>query len=174
MNSRGFTLIEILIVVAIVAILAAAAIGNSSGLIDGLRFNNAFNKTVFMVQQARNFSSSGKDNFSHGVQIVNGATSFTIKLFADDDGDGSYDASEESENYSLPSGVSIEVSNLGGSSSECDFPIQILFALRTAEASLKCGTTSTSQIKITLTSATLGRTPSFSITSASGIPQVSQ
>lgn len=58
----GFTLAELFIVVTIVLILAAVALGGVSGTLRNLRFGNAFNKMIFMVQQGRGLASTGRDS----------------------------------------------------------------------------------------------------------------
>ena len=59
-NKKAFTILEIIIAIAVILILATAALSGSGGIIRSMRFNNAFNKMVLMVQKAKSLATSGK------------------------------------------------------------------------------------------------------------------
>lgn len=61
-TSPAFTLIEIIIVTAIIIILTAAAITGASGVVKTLRFNNTFDKVVFMLQKTRSIAIAERKN----------------------------------------------------------------------------------------------------------------
>lgn len=61
---KAFTLIEIIIVMALILILTTAAITGTSKILAGLRFNNTFNKLIGMLQNARNLAMAGKGDES--------------------------------------------------------------------------------------------------------------
>lgn len=58
---KAFTILEIIIAIAVILILAAAALQGSGGIIRSMRFNNAFNKLVLMTQKARSMAVAGKN-----------------------------------------------------------------------------------------------------------------
>lgn len=83
----AFTLAEIIVVVTIVIILAGIAFSSTSGVIKNLRFNNAFNKMVLMVQEARNLAATGKDSraSNYGIDFYQmtqgGVTVHAMRLY---------------------------------------------------------------------------------------------
>lgn len=58
--NKAFSITELIIVIAIILILATAALNTVPGVLQGLRFNNAFNKMVLMVQEARSLAMTAK------------------------------------------------------------------------------------------------------------------
>lgn len=62
MKRPGLSIAELIIVIAIIMVLAATTIGSIGTISRNLRFGNAFNKIVFMVQQARSSALTAKGN----------------------------------------------------------------------------------------------------------------
>lgn len=57
---KGFTLVEIILVVSIIVAVAVFVIGTRFGSQDLTTFRNSYNEVVGLIQQARNFSLSGQ------------------------------------------------------------------------------------------------------------------
>lgn len=174
--NRGFTIAEIIIAITVIIILAAAAITGSAGLIRTLRFNNAFNKMIFMVQQARSLAVTGKNSTTvkaYGVQF-NLTAPFSAALYNIDQND----ASRDSETLQLEATTELALY----SSPNCSIA-KIQFANGSGETSLACegGTpTDPSLLMLGLCEGencvsdlnAAPRNKSFSIHSAAGIPQI--
>lgn len=127
MKRSGFTLAELVIVMAIVLMLAAAAITGSIGLLRSLRFSNTFNKLVLMTQQARSLASSarGTDISYYEIEI----NSHEIKLKTN---------SSALDSYSLENtgALSFYVSN--AADTLCALPANIQFAQGNAQTKFVC------------------------------------
>lgn len=68
-NKKAISLVEMIIVITVVLILAAAAVSQTAGIQRLLQFNNAFQKTIFMIQRARTMAlSSGTGSTSVAIQ----------------------------------------------------------------------------------------------------------
>lgn len=167
--NEGFTIVELIIVITIVLILSSAAISGTAGLIKNLRFNNTFNKVIFMVQQARNMAVTGKST---------GVTSYTVYFYANKvelkaQKVGSTDTLSE-----ITLGTDFNLVALPGATGSCS-DASISFNNGNAETTLTCtGSSSATDVKSLTVSlqeianSSTGLTRSFSIYSASGIPQV--
>lgn len=104
---RGFTLIEILIVLAIAAILFAVVISGFSGLRQSSDLTLAVDEAVSFLQEARTKTLSSENDSVYGVHFE---TSQFV-LFAG----ATYDpVSASNKVYSLPSSVEISLINLVG------------------------------------------------------------
>lgn len=172
----AFTIIELIIVIAILLILAAGAFGGTGGIIRGLRFSNAFNKMVLMVQQARSLAVTGKnpDLKSYEVQL-NMSAPFSAVL----QGIQQNDAPQIIESFTLDAAsTNLSLTNNGG----CD-PAIIRFLNGKAETQLLCTggslpsvTLLTIMLEDTSGGAPAGTAPvhskSFTIHRAAGIPQI--
>ncbi|MBI2638694.1 prepilin-type N-terminal cleavage/methylation domain-containing protein [Candidatus Peregrinibacteria bacterium] len=66
---KGFTIVELIIVIAILIIMAGAALGGVGGIIRGLRFSNTFNKMILMIQQARSLAVTGKNSDMKAYEV---------------------------------------------------------------------------------------------------------
>lgn len=88
-TDRGYTLVEIMVAIAIVAILATIAVPNIAGWRAKQRFAAAVSDVHEAIKVAR--SSAIKDNTAVVIQFQL-PNRFTV--FADDDGDGTQDAGE--------------------------------------------------------------------------------
>jgi len=87
-SNRGFSLIEIMVVIGIIAILATIAVPNIIGWRTKQRFLAAASDVHEAIKMAR--SAAIKDNTTVVIQFQ--LNRFTV--FADDDADGSQDAGE--------------------------------------------------------------------------------
>jgi len=96
MRSRGVTLIELLLVIAIIALLGATTIPVGSGFLIRNNFHNSTNELISSLRIAQINSLSGKENRQWGVEISSSA----IKMYAV--GDTAFD-----QTYDIPGGVSI-------------------------------------------------------------------
>lgn len=88
-TDRGYTLVEIMVAIAIVAILATIAVPNIAGWRTKQRFAAAVSDVHEAIKVAR--SSAIKDNTTVVIQFQ---LPNRFLVFADDDGDGTQDAGE--------------------------------------------------------------------------------
>ncbi|MEK9133086.1 MAG: type II secretion system protein [Patescibacteria group bacterium] len=71
MNKSGFTLLELMISIVVILILAAAVLGGTGSVMQNLRFGNAFNKIVFMVQSVRSMALIAKGDIAvYGIAFT--------------------------------------------------------------------------------------------------------
>lgn len=166
-HRRGFTLIELIIVISVVLILAGSAIGATGGIIRGLRFTNTFNKMVLLVQQARNLAVTGKDasvteyqiNFSRASQTATLQTKPANTVL-----DASLNRLDRQGMYFYSPG-------------NCNV-MTVTFTNGEGKPALQCSANTVDQLIIGLrecpTSAcqTVKREKTFSIHKAAGVPQV--
>ena len=89
-TNRGFTLVEVLVATAIIAILATIAVPNLAGWRAKQRFATAVSDIHEAIKVAR--SSAIKDNTT--VVLLFQPASRRFVVFADDDGDGTQDSGE--------------------------------------------------------------------------------
>lgn len=192
----AFTLVEIMVVIAIVMILASAAVLQTSQVQNLLQFSNTFSRLTLMAQRARNLAftetESGTDFgvYMEGTDIVTGQQKVT--LFADRDGDERYDPSggdpevsdEKLENaLVLPQGIKVLGDNFQGPES-CTSQILILFESATGNMVFFCNGTKmdkdaidpsqnqSGQLQINLQQEATDREKCFVIHVLSGIPQI--
>lgn len=177
-NKKAFTIIEILIAITVILILAAAALSGSGGIIRSMRFNNAFNKMVFMVQRARNLAIAGKnaDVEKYAVEIFKN----TAALFTSPE-------SATSEILTLPESTKLQFKTKTETGLECISMAIIIFKNGVSEPVLACdgemsgsldptsGNTANT-LKITLQELGASDEPvrekTFSINHISGVPQL--
>lgn len=86
-NKKGFTLVEMIIVVAIIAIVSAGVVFSGYGMRAQREFENEYNKVIAIIQQARSMALSGQ----------------SYPDFADYSGDGDFD------NLILPHGYIVKI-----------------------------------------------------------------
>jgi prepilin-type N-terminal cleavage/methylation domain-containing protein len=94
MNTRGFTLIEIIVVLGIFSILAAAGLAFSFDSYRGYLFQSEYTSTVNLLAKARNRAINNFNESDHTVEILSGE----YRLYAADE----YSASNPSTYLSLP------------------------------------------------------------------------
>lgn len=170
-RKNAFTLIEFLIVITVVMILAATAITGSTGVIQNLRFGNAFNKMVFMVQQARNLALTAKGKIP-GYQIK--FDNKKIELFTTEGNDKKLDT------LNLPAqGITYCVENLSaGATPSVTLPscncnsASIGFTSGTAKTILSCAGQNVAFMRFGIKTTDNTRQKFFTIHAATGIPQI--
>lgn len=176
---KGFTIVELIIVIAILIILAGAALSGAGGIIRSLRFSNAFNKVILMVQQARSLAVTGKNSAMKAYEVqFNFSSPFSAVLQSIQQND----VAQEMERFTLDAQTNLSLTR----PSDCDPPVRIRFLNGRAETQLTCGDgvppTQAIQLTIGLQESAAGagagaapalvRSKSFSIHRASGIPQI--
>lgn len=168
---KGYTIAELIIVIAIILILSTAAISGSAGLIRSLRFTNSFNKMVFMVQQARSLAVTGKGSAAnYDVQL--GIATNTISI-----GSSTAVVREILETFTLEATTNLTffASHTDGT---CSTSATIQFERGAAKTSLVCDAVNPppSLFTVGVREVEAGverRSKTFSIHQASGIPQIS-
>ena len=101
LQKNGFTLIELILVVAIISILAASATSFGSNFLTRNNLENKTNEVVSSLRTAQVNAISSKEDRQWGVET----TSSQIKLFAV--GDSGFD-----QTFSVPASISISVENV--------------------------------------------------------------
>jgi type IV fimbrial biogenesis protein FimT len=104
---KGYSLIEILVIIAILAILAWIAVGPLRTQIMKARLHEAVNKFVADLNEMKRRSITQEDSF--GIEIQNNNTSYVT--FRDVDRDCTRDSGETIATVNLPGGVSISTPN---------------------------------------------------------------
>ncbi|MCA9772892.1 MAG: GspH/FimT family pseudopilin [Myxococcales bacterium] len=94
-RSRGFTLVELMAVVATIGILAAIALPNFQIWIDHQRMNAAAGDIAGTLQLARLKAVNTSKDVYIDFAPVNGASDRFFTAYVDTDGNGAYDAGEE-------------------------------------------------------------------------------
>lgn len=178
MRNKAYSLVELIVVIAIILVLASAAVIGSQNIIKSLRLNNAFNKVVFMVQQARNLAITAKNTFAtpvtqYEVRFYLDATTSPqkVEIFAKGP-----DQVMETYTFNAASGLSVAISNYINASPTnfCSTPTIIAFEQTTAKTNINCpGTTPPNtpilQIKVQGQNA---NQKTFLFQRGAGIPQV--
>lgn len=169
--NRGFTIAELIIVIAIIIILAGAAITGSAGLIRSLRFSNTFNKMIFMVQQARSLAVTGKGtaaNYDVLIEMV----PLNISI-----GSSTSATRDIIETLVLEETTNLKffASHTGGPS--CGTTATIQFERGSGKTSLQCDSANPppSSLTVGIREVEVGvekRSKTFSIHQAAGIPQI--
>lgn len=133
-HHRGITLTELVVVVTIVLILASIAVQSSAGLQKLLQFNNAFQKSIFMVQRTRTKAISAKET---AVIVAIDNIAHKITQYVDENGNFAIESNEIQEVYQLASAFRFNPQEEGGVS--CGNPAQIVFAAGTGKVQFFCG-----------------------------------
>lgn len=136
---KAFTLIEIIIVMAIILILTTAAITGTSKVLKNLRFTNSFNKVVFMIQKARDLAISGKEGgniaINYTVEIDTSNNFMTIQA------EGTSGPREEVEGYYVlnkDKGYKLFANDVTSGSTQCPIVVWIKFEIQTGKISVNC------------------------------------
>lgn len=101
---RGFTLIEIILVISLVLIVSAATIPSYSKFINGRKLQSAKNKLIENIRYTRELAESGKSNSNFGVY-------FQADRYVLYQGD-SYGNRDSSQDQIFELSKNIELSNL--------------------------------------------------------------
>lgn len=172
--AKGFTILEIIIAISVILILAAVALTNAGGIIQGMRFTNAFNKTFLMVQKARNLAMAGKETQieKYGVVFfINTQPKNTAALFL-------YEKNAAKptgiETFSIASTSNIEINVSDEDGAACGNLAEISFKNGSAATELMCDDGNGENfLSITLKENTVGgRAKTFSINKIGGLPQI--
>lgn len=179
---RGFTLLELLIVISIMVILTAAVIGGSRGLSDQLKINNTQDKLTFMLQRARNLALSNKENndpqaprvAGYGLEIATGGVPHnTARIFADQEAsaDNTVNPNEkvyESYNFdTMDYSVIVEKEN----NTVCVDYVVFMFEAGTGKTSLYCNNRATSANMLFVKTQAGNKVKQFYMHRAAGIVQ---
>lgn len=178
-RKSGFTLLELVIVIAVVLILASVAVSQSSSTLDFLRFNKTFNKIIFMVQKTRDLAiTAGKSDedvsavfayytkFSVVSGVLGVPDAYHVEIFAKKTA-----RDERIEDFSVPANISLRIESGVSSCTLSPDPPQLSFSNRTADLSFTCsGVSDPASIKVKLSDSS--RQKSFVIHKASGVPRV--
>jgi prepilin-type N-terminal cleavage/methylation domain-containing protein len=178
---KGFTIVELIIAMTVILILAGAAVAGSAGLIRSIRFTNAFNKIVFMVQQARSLAVTGKNSAVNDYYMIFDETADpeTITLFGDQNNNQTLDTGESIEEYRLETttNLHLHLESLSPTAVPSCGTLRIGFRNGNGETSLVCGADTPANVKIGVEEEPEGggpavRSKNFLLHQAAGIPQV--
>lgn len=170
-KNKAFTILEIVIAIAVILILAAAALQGSGGIIRSMRFNNAFNKLVLMVQKGRNLAIASRDTNVEKYEIKIDLASNTADLVK------YAKSSTTSESIELLTFTDTSNMSLKAASDiECNTTAVATFLNGTSEPTLKCDASAVNTLKISLREKDAAgnqvREKTFSVNRLSGIPQL--
>lgn len=168
MKNKAFTILEIIIAIAVILILAAAALQGSGGIIRSMRFNNAFNKILFITQQARNQALNGKNTEVKSYEIKFIIASVPHKV----------ESINESLNFDAASKLTL-TAEAGGATgvTKCISSANISFENVTAKTTFLCdGGGGAEYLRIRMeekdAADNVVREKSFTLYNTSGIPQI--
>lgn len=125
--SHAFSVAELIVVIGVVLILAAAALQANGGIQGLLRFNNVFQQTISIAQRARTLATTNTE-YSFGVEID--INERAVKLFRKKDG-----VSETLESFTAPETVHFDALN---GDAECATPTVFEFSALAGEVSFTC------------------------------------
>lgn len=174
MSKKAFTIIEILIAITVILILAAAALGNSGGIIRSMRFNNTFNKMILMVQKAKSLATSGKKTDVKNYKVEFLLDDGTVNLIADTATGG-----ETMDTLHLGKTSLLKLTSPSCGETAATYSA-IIFTNKTNEIELKCSNTPNAGneplLRIKLTEEDASGKPvrekNFSVSNLSGVPQL--
>ncbi len=195
-NKKGFTLGELIIVMAIVGILATISLNVYGKQREQVRFNDSLSKILSVIQTARNYASTSRSAYDtagdlnvpregYGVYIDKAGKK--IILFANvkastDDEKNQYNPSVVSEGYvsdtieetyNLPENVSIKSLSLDGTSPDSNKAV-IIFRPPLAEVTITddADDASFNDLTIGVTRANSDVTKNIKINKTAGFPEI--
>jgi prepilin-type N-terminal cleavage/methylation domain-containing protein len=111
-HNGGFTLVEMLVTLSIIAILATVFLGNRTNYSERLSLKNQTYIVALALRQAQVYSLGVKGNgspatfnTSYGVHFDSAYPSNEFRFFTDQNGNGAFDSVEPSETMILANGV---------------------------------------------------------------------
>ena len=107
-SDKGFTLVELLVVVAIIATIGVVSIMNLQGSRNGTDFNNTTKQIGSILRQAQSQAASDYQGVPWGVHFANTTTSF-YALFSS----STYSSATVANRYLLPSSVGMTLVSSG-------------------------------------------------------------
>jgi type IV pilus assembly protein PilA len=108
-SERGFSLIELLVVMGIIMVIAAIAFPKIQGMTEGLKLRAAVTNINGLVQQTR--IQSVRDNKSYTLSTLAATPGNGITLYIDTNGNGALDPNEPS--IQLPTNVTVSLAGPG-------------------------------------------------------------
>jgi len=143
-KTKGFTLIELMLVIVIIALLSITALSSMMRSQDQFRFKSVVNETANTLRTIRNYALSNKPapvEAASQYGAVIDATAKTITIFGDMDGDNQYDSSKDYlfKTYAIPANSgTYELYNGGDANKLTTTPtLTIFYQPTTANFSIK-------------------------------------
>lgn len=177
MKKQAFTLAELIVVISIIIVLAGASIIGTAGIIKNLRFANAFNRLVFMVQEARSRAVTSRGTAAAYIVTIaftsDATTSKKTITLTENPAPTSGPPNIDSNTLDTAGSIIFSAKDRSGGSpgSACSSSASIRFERKTARATLTCNGTVKNLMEFGIEET--GRTPkSFLIHQAAGIPQL--
>lgn len=168
MRRPAFTLIEMLIVIALIVIIASISLGAFRSARDQANFKKAVNDTVSLIEKARNMALNSEQVEVDGVnEVVSGGYGIAVEgtdsvvLFAETSVDGEYTAADLLiDEVTFATGVTVMTEDRAA-------------AIYTPPlADLEITGTSTTDFTITITSDATGKNQTVSLNKISRVPEV--
>ncbi len=108
-QQRGFSLVELMIVVALILIVSAIAMPKITGVMEGIRLRNTVTNVNGLVQQTR--IQAVRDNISYTIKTQAAAGANGVTLYIDTNNNNGMDAGEAA--IQLPIGTNISAAGPG-------------------------------------------------------------
>lgn len=124
-KNRGFTLVELLVCISIIAVLAVVLLGNRSRYSERLILKNQTYNMALYLRQAQVYSLAVKGSgspttfsTSYGVHFSADNPPNQFKFFTDENGNDRFDGGEQNEDITLSNNITIQ-SVCGNNGSDC-------------------------------------------------------